>query len=219
MHQTSLALWLAKPSSAGLKLLLTFEDHPIVMVGITHGPFLQPLIRDEGTTVLPGDLTAARTLNVALSAARQQEGPVSVAVEALWRALCEPHWQLRYLLLWICIEALCGSERARGKGQILARRLAALVEADAGAARSVRQWVEHGYAIRNGFVHGAAFGLGRPRDYKPLDLVHQAERHVAAAARRVLLDPPLRVGLNAADTREEILRGLAGFSREGHDES
>ncbi len=159
LRRANLALWLARPSSVAVEVVLSVEryDEEVVLYSAADNPPEYRIVsdgRDARVQLTQDQLALARLLHNAL--AGDVGRSVDVAVRVLWRALTEPTWDLRYLLLWIGLEALFGFERnVQGVGRRLARRISGfLFPEDLQAAASLCRVVETAYALRSSIAHG-----------------------------------------------------------------
>jgi len=127
-------------------------------------------------------------------------------VWALWHALTTFRWELRFLTLWIGLEALFGVSAAAGETRYrLSQRIAFFNAANRNEAERLFQVAMHSYQWRSRVVHGL-----RLREIKPddrLNLDYDAQTLLRKSLVRVLEDSSLIAQLNSSQ-RERYLDGL-----------
>lgn len=111
----NLALWIARPSSIGFEWVINcFKEiegkEPQIEDFFECSRFI-PLERYKNEELEPQDFQRAKELNLAL-ASTPRDGTIWTAKWALLEALREYPSVGRYLLIWIGLEALFGSEEA-----------------------------------------------------------------------------------------------------------
>jgi hypothetical protein len=111
LHDALLALWVVRPTPLHFRAVAHVRKEGAGYVTRhleTHNPFLvsQECQKAEHE---PADFPAAASLHLALSTLPPGK-TVHTATRALLRALTEHDWALRFLLMWIGIEALFGTD-------------------------------------------------------------------------------------------------------------
>jgi putative transposase len=134
-HLANLALWLAQPSKIGFEILI-HADQPYANTWILQQLHvfhpLIPLAKYTRARLGKNDFELARELYLALTSLTNssREGVVWTAIHALRQALTEQTWVIRYLLLWVALEALFGPEDAREITFRLSQRVAFFLACD-----------------------------------------------------------------------------------------
>jgi len=207
----NLALWLARPSSLHVSLVITAEPEPRQVASAIRASSLE--------TIRPNEKYAGASLSVEhvakadkLAASIQglpHPGSVWTAVRFLWLALTEGLWEIRYTSLWVAIEALFGPEDRRDIKNKISKRVAKFLNSDDQNARVAFQLVIEGYGWRSAAVHGSRLGGMDPAEASGIMLI--AEGIVLTSLRTVLLDPALVKEFSSA-SRDHFLDGLTkGF--------
>lgn len=180
------ALWLARPSAVGSLLRLNLrwiEGDRWVPMRIGTAKRLYALSRYKDARLNAEDLVSAQGLYTALTSL-QPEGPVRIAARALLDALHDASWPLRYVLLWIALEALFGAPSGGEAMFRLTYRMAMFLKGPGGEGRDLFRRAKKDYSIRSDIVHGM-----RERDIADSDeVMAAAEEWVREALRRVLFD-------------------------------
>ena len=205
---TNLALWLARPSNANFDLLLRGRqdrEGRWFIPSYQHPEHLRPHVNDLNTELSRDDLQAARDINIAISRL-STDSATWAALRATWRALTEPWWEERYLLLWIALEALFGPEDARETTYRLCQRLALFLE-DGTRAREVFAAAKEGYACRSKIAHGLR--KQRLGDQKSTALLADAEQLVRRAVLTILRSDHYTKTFGSRTEREHFLDQLA----------
>jgi hypothetical protein len=197
IRQANLALWLARATDVSVDVLAKIERYPDTafpraMSSLTsyHGNRLRPHPDDHGEALTQEDLMRARQLNVSLSAALLEKGAVEIAIRALWMALTMSDWNLRYVLLWIALEALFGPKDSGETTYRLPNRMALFLAPERSAGELIRLWATKAYGARSRIVHGRGLDVTAKGTDGP-NLVHKTEQYAAEAIRRALLEPTL----------------------------
>lgn len=204
IRQANLALWLSRASDVSVDVLLRIELYPdkafprrMTSVTSYHGNRFRPHRDDFGDAFTQEELMRARELNVRLSPALLERGAVEIAIRALWMALTMSEGNLRYVLLWVALEALFGSDVETTYK--LATRMALFLAPERSAGECIRLWATRAYRARSKIVHGRGLDV-------TAELIHQTEQFTAEAIRRALLEPAL--GALFRGDRDEKLDSL-----------
>jgi hypothetical protein len=151
----NLALWLVYPSSIGFDFVIDL-DCPANTWSFRHVsevPRLIPYERDCDHQFIKRDLDLARELYGSLTDL-PRDGAAWIAVHALWKALVAEWWEVRYLLLWVGLEALFGPEDAREITYRLFQRIAFFLASDRKEAQGLFKAATASYSWRSRVVHG-----------------------------------------------------------------
>lgn len=186
----NLGLWLARPSFISFEIIVS-ADQLLDSWGLRQlsvVPSLKPLGRYSDATVKMGDLELARELFSALTRV-PRTGAVSITVGILWKALLEESWEVRYLLLWVALEALFGPEDPREITYRMSQRIAFFLATDRKSARKLFNSVKTGYGWRSRLVHGMR--LSKPKDTDFEALMYDTEGLVRESLNRILRHPKL----------------------------
>jgi hypothetical protein len=146
-------------------------------------------IFDSGYSVLPdSSIDYRRILSECPLIALPGQGPVRVATRALLDALHDSSWQLRYVLLWIALEALFAPPGGGEATFRLTSRLAFFLKGPTPEGRALfRRAKNTDYSIRSDIVHGM-----RERDIKDShEVMATAEEWVRLSLNKILSDPKL----------------------------
>ena len=124
----------------------------------------------------------------------------------LWRALITESWDIRFIFLWIVLEALFGSESATGEVAFrLSSRLALFLESEGAGARALYDDAKKSYNVRSRIVHGLR--LKNLPDDQADRYMGSLERWVRDSLVKVVLDDRLHETF-AGNGREAYLEGL-----------
>jgi hypothetical protein len=203
----NLALWLSRPSPATFFALFhapIIGGVPVVQSMERHEPLLcHP--DDVSTSLSSEDTQFAAKLHAALTSL-PRVGALWTAVRAAWAALHMNLEEVRYLLLWITLEALFGPDDAREITFRMSQRIAFFLADDPTEAARLFVSTRKSYAFRSKVAHG------RWRDYpETTRLMAEVESLVRRALTRSLQRPELTEVLGGSN-REAYLDDLA-FSR------
>lgn len=207
----NLALWLARPSSLHVELVITAEPEPSSGGSAIMASSLESIRPDEnyaGASLKHRDLIMADRLATAI---QNLPHPSSLwtTTRFLWLALTQEVWETRYINLWVAIEALFGPEDRQSITKKLSKRVAKFLNNDIREARVAYQLVKQGYDWRSAAVHGSR--LGRLSSAKASELILEAEGIVLTSLRKILTDLAL-TGKFCSHSRDGFLDALTqGF--------
>jgi len=164
---------------------------------------LEDQTRNEQTV---SDFAKARTFFRVLSSP-DMRGSVRTAAQLAVRAVTEPGWTLRFLLLWVAVECLFGPEDARGELSFqLSQRVALYVESDPKKARDLCARVKASYTWRSKIVHGLR--LSKLKEENSYMLLVELEEIVRRSLVKVLDNDSMAKTFDGK-RRDEFLDGLA----------
>jgi hypothetical protein len=198
------ALWLARPSPVCFELIF---DAPRRRGGLHVSSIdKQSRIlchpRDRGGLLSDADLDAARDLHCSLCALPKASA-VLTAVHASWSALKIEREEVRYLLLWVALEALFVPEDARTPADLLAQRIGHFLSSEPRAASELSKSAFRAYSLKCSI----AYGLATER----ADLVgciYETESLLRRALRKILLSQDLMKQFSNSTNRTALLSGL-----------
>jgi hypothetical protein len=201
-----LALWLASPSSIGFSRIIVadFRTGTWSRVEFTRVDPLLPRRKDLDNEVKKGDLESATELHSGL-AALAREGAVWISARTLWAALKQEEWTVRYLMLWIVLEALFGPKEGKEITYRLSQRLAFFLSPNRMGTQKLFEAAKVGYGWRSRVVHGMR--LGRLSPDKAEDLLYEAEDFARKSLNIILKDPEWTKKFSGRD-REKYLDDL-----------
>jgi len=207
---SSLALWLAQPSCVNFRLVL--HAHRMggewCLAAAQAVPPILPGNRYCQVEPTRQDLEVAQQLNVRIWDL-PRSGAVWTAIRTLLAALESEHWEIRYLLLWVLLEALFGPEDAREMTFRLSQRMALFLESEGSSAREIYRQARDGYGWRSKIVHGMR--LRSLTSARASEIMEAAEDLVRASMRKVVSSPELSSKFSGRG-RERYLDDLV-FSR------
>ncbi len=202
----NIALWLAKPSSISFNLVI-HADCPTTNWSwrqIQKCPPLLPHHNDSGNRLTRSDVESAQNLHLALYDL-PRDGAIWVAVGTLWKSLLESQWEIRYVLLWIAMEALFGPDDARETTYRLSQRVAFFLATDKEEAQKFFEDARTNYGWRSKVVHGMR--LSKLSDNESRQILHRTEEFVRKTLNRLLNDPKL-IQIFSGKNRESYLDNL-----------
>lgn len=204
----NLALWLACPSALHIDFVVTGEPEPSPSGSAIFTDTLasiKPLQEYEKAKLEQKHLDLADRLATAIQGLNRAS-PVWTGVRFLWLALTEAVWEVRYVSLWVAIEALFGPKNGNCIAQKLRTRIPMFLNADDTAAAKARETIRRAYKWRGAAVHGSRlFGRCWSEAQKQLQI---SEGIVLTSLRKILLDSMLTSEFSGA-SRDQYLSNLA----------
>jgi len=208
LRRANLALWLARPSWAGFRMVISaHEDEGEWVLRQTYQtPTIRPIERDASNALSRDDFSLAKKLGDSASEL-SIKASTWIAMMLLWRALTETWWESRYLLLWVALEALFGSGTPNETTYRLSQKLAFFLAEDRSKVRGLYDRAKAGYSVRSKVVHGFQHhsSLGKA---KADELLADSESFVRRALGKILTDPQHRQTFSGNKQREEFLERL-----------
>ena len=186
----NLALWIARPSSIGFHHVVDAEQKESHWTG-RHLETVLPLLsnsQDEATSLTSDDLERAKVL-LSLLATIQRQGAVWMAIRTLWKALIEREWEIRFLCLWIALEALFGPNDARETTFRLSLRMARFLATDKEEQQRLFVMAKKGYRWRSQIVHGMRVSRDDKHRKESGQRMREAETLIREALTRILTTP------------------------------
>lgn len=207
----NLALWLARPSSLHVEVVITAEPDASPSGSAIKARSLESIRPNEayaGASLKYKDLVMADKLATAIQSVPHPSS-LRTAIRFLWLALTEEVWETRYVNLWVTIEALFGPENRRQITQTLAKRVARFLNTDLQQAGVAYHLVKEGYCWRSAAVHGNRLSSLSPAE--AADVMLKAEGMVLTSLRKILIDPAL-IASFSSPSRDNYLDTLTkGF--------
>lgn len=198
----ALALWLSRQCGFALQPKLSYErirDHEVLR---TFNSNETVLLGDEEAHYSAHDIQTADRIARALETS---SGAIEVAATFFMLAANTWSWQVQFLLRWMALEALFGTDEKMELSFRLRQNISlfhAKSEAEAVALfSSLGKW----YSTRSSLSHGAGLKLAdeEARGFRTF---------VVAVFRRVLSSAPMRERFSSNEKRKKFLAALA-FSR------
>lgn len=215
IYAAGVALWLARPSGLYFELMVTCE--PVISGGAsvwTAQPVqrMQPLKSYAAETLRPADLQSADVIATSIRALPRPSA-VWTAARFLSLALTEDPgvlWEIRFLHLWVAIEALFGPEDRKDVQKSIAKRIARFLNPkDDSQGRVAYSIVFKSYDWRSAAIHGARLSGLTPAEADTL--MQEAEGILRTTLSKILSDAA-QVALFASANRDAHLKALAsGF--------
>lgn len=109
---SNLALWIVKPSKLGFNLFFHIreENGDFLLINSAGTAFLEPHDKDSENSLDANDFESAKNINSKIQNLNRN-GSIWIAIYTLWLALLnDKTWELRFLLLWVALEALFGTK-------------------------------------------------------------------------------------------------------------
>ena len=202
----NLALWLAKPSRMGFELIIHCPtiDGTYMIQQCAKTSHLAPHPENCHNSLAKEDFELGRILHSGIAAVPRR-GAVWTAIGPLWTALCEKKGNIRYLFLWIALEALFGPDDPRETFYRLSHRIAIFLASDKTQRKEILTDVKHAYRLRSKVVHGMK--LGNLTKAKSGELMLKTEELLRRAMARILADSDL-VEIFSSKNRESYLEDI-----------
>lgn len=203
----NLALWLVKPSNLGFELLLHIDDcenNPLVMQSFTTQS-LKLHFKDENNLHEKDDFELGRELILSIKGIERRFS-VWMSIRALSDALTADSWEVRYLLLWIILEALFGTDVEITYR--LSQRISFFLSENKKEAQELFLDIKKGYKLRSQLVHGLKVEELKKYKDESAEMMHKSEFYVRKSLTKILLDEKLIEIFNNEKKRNEYLDGL-----------
>jgi hypothetical protein len=208
-----LSLWLTCPSALTFEFVITREPEfsPGGSVISTMSlPGIKPRPRYADRILNGSHIKLANKIASAILQ-RPRRSAIQTACRFLWCALTEQIWEIRFVNLWIALEAILGPEKDLwGIHRTIPRRLARLLNPDNDKNGQIAYAMAYeSNDWRCAFVHGGRFGrLDKSRSES---MMLETEGMIMTCLRKILLDLQLLRIFISAD-RDNYLEKLAkGF--------
>ena len=198
------ALWLARGSPASFAIALHARHHgdDLVIQQIRRSSELLCHPDDVDARIEEADLPRVAALHMSLLDVTR-ETSVWTAFRAAWAGLQMNVESVRYLLFWVALEALFGTEDGREITFRLSQRLGFFLGTTREEARELFKAAKAGYGFRSKIVHGRW-----KQDPNATKRMGEVESLFRGAFVRILEAQAL-VDTFSTNRREEFLDGLA----------
>ena len=103
----------------------------------------------------------------------KMQGATWVAIYSLITALMERTWEVRYLLFWIALEALFGSDDPREITYRLSQRTSLFLGRNKEEAKGLYPRVKEGYGWRSKVVHGMHLGKLHKEESERITIINK----------------------------------------------
>jgi len=208
-----LALWLARPSSAGFTLVFHAiswatddVEMPPYIQGIESHNKVEGFGDADGTLTSLTDVMRAGRLHGDLLKIPRKNAAWS-AMRAIWSAITTSAVDLRYLPFWIALEALFGPNDGIEVSYKIAQRISFFTADASKSARENFRLIKACYAMRSKIAHGRWEG-----DPKMAEIMRATE-NIARTVFLYLLCHPNLMAVFQAKKRDEFLEDWV-FSRQ-----
>jgi hypothetical protein len=202
----NLSLWLAHPSSIRFDYFITgqYMSGNWIWRRITEAFPIYPHKKYINDTIKTEDLEVAKQIYKGISETKRSS-PTWVAIFSLSTAVYNRTWEVRYLLLWIALEGLFGSEGATEITYRISQRLALFLETESENQRKLYRTSKECYSWRSKVVHGMK--TVKLSVDESDELLFTTEELVRRSLNKILLDDTLRSIFNGTQ-RESYLEEL-----------
>lgn len=201
IYEVNLAFWLIKPSSV--------KSHRFIHVRKDHNKFLlrqsgsfQELTThemDDMALLKPIDFREAKTL-FNIMAKERKDCSLWMAIRTLWSALITPVWEVRFLFLWIVLEALFGTDTEINFK--LSQRISFFLSRNRREAKNTRTLVSKLYGYRNDIVHGMRI-FRKLKKEDSAKALHDLESIARKALSKILSEWRTRKLINSKNNERE----------------
>lgn len=201
---SNLALWISKPSRIGSELYVhahtTDGEHILRQTSSLQGVI--PHKRDANNVLGEEDFDTAKKLYETILSLDRTEAPW-IACKTLLSAISAREWEIRFLLLWIALEALFGADSE--VTYRLAQRIAFFNASDRAEAKVLFERAKRGYHWRSRVVHGLQ--LRKLRREESSEVLYDTEYFARQSMRKLLIDRTIAAKF-AEKNRNDYLDGL-----------
>ncbi|MFH1201893.1 MAG: hypothetical protein V1674_03265 [Candidatus Omnitrophota bacterium] len=185
---SNLALWLIKPSWIAFELVLHVEErnNEKVLRQAFTTQILQPHEEDKDNYLNLTDFEQAHKFNLVLNSL-QRDNSLWMAIRTLWTALITMPWEVRFLLLWVVLEALFGTDT-----EIIYRisqRISFFVCSKKEDKPDLYKKAKESYSWRSKIVHGMK--LYKLKQKESSAVLHNTEVFARKALLKILEDKEL----------------------------
>jgi hypothetical protein len=202
----SIALWIAKPTTLihyGI-VIHAEENKGQWLLRQAFSPQTQRIHKNDTNNKLTiDDLNIAKELYQDIIKL-DRAGSAWIAVRSIFQALSADSWDIRFLILWIAIEALFGTDTELTYR--LSLRLSLFLEGNKNEAIKLYKTIKKIYRDRNKVVHGRGIQGSTATDRG--DITYTTEDLLRKSLIRILKDSYLR-DIFSTDKREDYLDALA----------
>lgn len=202
---TNLALWLIKPSWIAFDTVLHIEerDSEKILRRSFSTQSVRPHDKDKDNYLELADFEKAHKLNLDLHDL-QRTGSLWVASTTLWTAIISQSWEIRFLFLWIALEALFGTDTEIAYR--ISQRISFFISLKREDAPDLYKKVKESYKWRCQVVHGMK--LHKLEREKSSLILYNTESFVRIASTKILEDTKLINIFVNNENREDFLDKL-----------
>jgi len=202
----NLAIWIAKPTSLNFNFYIHTQNSGGEWIMRQTGPVpaIAPRDEEEHDSLNSNDIQVARDLFGAIIKIPRQ-GTLWITIKTLLNALgSTTWWEVRYFLLWICLEALFGSDSEISHQ--LSERIALFLNRTSGEKKQAYKDAKVAYKWRSKIVHGRQFDSLAPETASTI--MRNTENFLRPALQKILLENDLIHKFSNENLRNEYLRDL-----------
>jgi len=205
----NLGLWLTKPSWLGFEMALHIYEKDGYRAWRQYWPghsqSVIPNERDENNYLDMVDYEKALEVNSMLQQINR-DSSIWIAARTLWMAITTRAWEVRFLLLWIALEALFGTRIEIAYR--ISHRIAFFLSSSRGEAEELYRQAKTSYRWRSQTVHGMKLGRSKQKKEESKEVLYRTETFARRTLLKILNDSRL-IGLFSSNkSREEYLGGL-----------
>lgn len=201
----NLALWIVKPSQLGFGLVLHIQNGDTKILRESFSTqLLSPHINDNDNYLKIKDFDEARQLNLIIQNL-QRRGSVWIAIWTLREALISTLRQVRFLLLWVVLEALFGTN----DGEItyrISQRICFFLCSSRETALQLFEAAKVSYKWRSKTIHGMR--LEGFKAEESAQILYNTEDFVRRSLNKILTNPELVKIFTNNKEREKYLDEL-----------
>jgi len=200
---SNLALWIARPSSLTFNMMFHVDSDKKILRECFTRPPIKPHSNDDRNYHSKKDLELANDISLSIQNL-QRNSSIWLASRTLYEALTSDIWEVRFLLLWIVLEALFGASTEITYR--ISQRIGFLLSVDKKTAFDLYKEAKVSYNWRSKIVHGKRHKLEQS---KSAQVLYNTECLVRNAVLKILKDKELiKIFSSSDNTREEYLDNL-----------
>jgi hypothetical protein len=191
-----LALWLVKPSKLSGSTVMHFSDlndsgsmRRSGKLNTIHVDSNELYNIIDKTDVLQAKSIFTNILNL------KRDSTVWTAVRTLITALREDTWEVRFLLLWVVLEALFGADNGQEISYRLSQRAAFFIGNSSEESKDIFKKVKSSYTVRSKTIHGMRLSKLTPEKSEESILI--AEEVIRKSLKKIFSNDELRNKINS----------------------
>ncbi len=204
----NLALWLSKRTHLATWLLLHIQDdggYRSVRYSSSVQP-LKPHFWDRSHSHDKKSYEVARILNKGIINLERKHSPW-MATRTLFDALTSHSWEVRFILLWVALEALFGANSEITYR--ISNRISFFLANNKTEARKLFLDIKISYGLRSEIIHGLKISRAKGKKRDTEKVLYDTESAIRNSLSKILLDEKLTDTFSNEKKREEFLDGLA----------
>lgn len=204
INVANLALWLSKPSLINFEILIHAEEYNSKwFIRQSFTPQLRLIHEDDKENQLQiKDLNLAKDLYKKILLTNHN-GSIWIAIRSISQALQSLSWELRFLIFWIALEALFGTDSELTYR--LSLRIALFIEKNKNEQKELLRSAKKLYRERGKVVHGRGIPGKEQKDRK--ELMKKTENIVRKAMLKIFKEDNIRQ-IFSSNKREDFLDNL-----------